>query len=56
MHSVGIKTFKIRLSECVRATAAGETVLVADRGQSWPRWYRRAFAAMPRRMSSAWVS
>ena len=33
MHSVGIKTLKNRLSEYVRAAAAGETVLVTDRGQ-----------------------
>lgn len=33
MHSVGIKTLKDRLSEYVRAAAAGETVLVTDRGQ-----------------------
>jgi prevent-host-death family protein len=33
MHSVGIKSLKNRLSEYVRAAAAGETVLVTDRGQ-----------------------
>lgn len=33
MQSVGIKTLKSRLSEYVRAAAAGETVLVTDRGQ-----------------------
>ena len=33
MHSVGIKTLKNKLSEYVRAAAAGETVLVTDRGQ-----------------------
>lgn len=33
MRSVGIKTLKNRLSEYVRAAAAGETVLVTDRGQ-----------------------
>lgn len=33
MQSVGIKTLKNRLSEYVRAAAAGETVLVTDRGQ-----------------------
>ena len=33
MHSVGIKTLKDRLSEYVRAAAAGETVLVTDRGR-----------------------
>jgi prevent-host-death family protein len=33
MHSVGIKALKNRLSEYVRAAAAGETVLVTDRGQ-----------------------
>jgi prevent-host-death family protein len=33
MHSVGIKALKDRLSEYVRAAAAGETVLVTDRGQ-----------------------
>lgn len=33
MHSVGIKTLKNRLSEYVRAAAAGQTVLVTDRGQ-----------------------
>jgi prevent-host-death family protein len=33
MHSVGIKALKNRLSEFVRAAAAGETVLVTDRGQ-----------------------
>ena len=32
MHSIGIKTLKNRLSEYVRAAAAGETVLVTDRG------------------------
>ena len=32
MHSVGIKTLKNRLSEYVRVAAAGETVLVTDRG------------------------
>lgn len=33
MRSVGIKALKNRLSEFVRAAAAGETVLVTDRGQ-----------------------
>lgn len=33
MQSVGIKTLKNRLSEYVRAAAAGETVLVTDRGE-----------------------
>ncbi len=33
MQSVGIKTLKNRLSEYVRAAAAGEAVLVTDRGQ-----------------------
>ena len=33
MQSVGIKTQKNRLSEYVRGAAAGETVLVTDRGQ-----------------------
>ena len=33
MQSVGIKTLKNSLSEYVRAAAAGETVLVTDRGQ-----------------------
>lgn len=33
MTEVGIKTLKNRLSEYVRAAAAGETVLVTDRGQ-----------------------
>lgn len=32
MHSVGIKALKNNLSEYVRAAAAGETVLVTDRG------------------------
>lgn len=32
MHSVGLKTLKDKLSEYVRAAAAGETVLVTDRG------------------------
>lgn len=32
MHSVGIKDLKNRLSQYVRAAAAGETVLVTDRG------------------------
>jgi prevent-host-death family protein len=32
MHSVGIKALKNRLSEYVRVAAAGETVLVTDRG------------------------
>ena len=33
MHSVGIKVLKNRLSQYVRVAAAGETVLVTDRGQ-----------------------
>ncbi len=33
MHTVGIKALKNKLSEYVRAAAAGETVLVTDRGQ-----------------------
>lgn len=33
MQSVGIKALKDRLSEYVRTAAAGETVLVTDRGQ-----------------------
>jgi antitoxin (DNA-binding transcriptional repressor) of toxin-antitoxin stability system len=33
MQSVGIKVLKNRLSEFVRAAAAGQTVLVTDRGQ-----------------------
>ena len=33
MHTVGIKALKNRLSEYVRAAAAGETVLVTDRGR-----------------------
>ncbi len=33
MQSIGIKALKNRLSEYVRAAAAGETVLVTDRGQ-----------------------
>jgi len=32
MQAVGIKTLKNKLSEYVRAAAAGETVLVTDRG------------------------
>lgn len=33
MQAVGIKALKNRLSEYVRAVAAGETVLVTDRGR-----------------------
>ena len=33
MQTVGIKILKNKLSEYVRAAAAGETVLVTDRGQ-----------------------
>jgi antitoxin (DNA-binding transcriptional repressor) of toxin-antitoxin stability system len=33
MQSVGIKSLKDRLSEYLRAVAAGETVLVTDRGR-----------------------
>ena len=33
MHSVGIKVLKNKLSEYVRVAAAGELVLVTDRGQ-----------------------
>jgi antitoxin (DNA-binding transcriptional repressor) of toxin-antitoxin stability system len=33
MHRVGIKTLKNRVSEYVRLAAAGETVLVTDRGR-----------------------
>ena len=33
MRTVGLKTLKSKLSECVRAAAAGETVLITDRGR-----------------------
>ena len=33
MHSVGLKTLKNKLSEYVRLAAAGETVVVTDRGR-----------------------
>jgi prevent-host-death family protein len=33
MHSIGIRALKNKLSEYVRVAAAGETVLVTDRGQ-----------------------
>jgi prevent-host-death family protein len=33
MHTIGIKALKNKLSEYVRAAAAGETVLVTDRGR-----------------------
>lgn len=33
MRAVGIKTLKNKLSEYVRAVAAGETVLITDRGR-----------------------
>ena len=33
MHSVGLKELKNKLSEYVRMAAAGETVLVTDRGR-----------------------
>ena len=33
MQSVGIKALKNKLSEYIRAAAAGETVLVTDRGR-----------------------
>jgi antitoxin (DNA-binding transcriptional repressor) of toxin-antitoxin stability system len=33
MRAVGIKTLKNRLSEYVRLAAAGETVLISDRGR-----------------------
>lgn len=33
MRAVGLKVLKNRLSEYVRAAAAGETVLVTDRGR-----------------------
>ena len=33
MRTVGLKTLKNKLSEYVRAAAAGETMLVTDRGR-----------------------
>lgn len=33
MHTVGLKVLKNKLSEYVRAAAAGETVMVTDRGK-----------------------
>lgn len=34
MHKVGLKTLKNKLSEYVRLAAAGETVVVTDRGRA----------------------
>jgi len=34
MHTVGLKTLKNKLSEYVRLAAAGETVVVTDRGRT----------------------
>lgn len=33
MRTVGMKTLKSKLSECVRAAAAGDTVVITDRGR-----------------------
>jgi len=33
MRTVGMKTLKNNLHECVRAAAAGETVVITDRGR-----------------------
>jgi prevent-host-death family protein len=33
MHTVGLKTLKNKLSEYVRLAAAGETVVITDRGR-----------------------
>jgi prevent-host-death family protein len=33
MRTVGMKTLKSKLSECVHAAAAGETVIITDRGR-----------------------
>jgi prevent-host-death family protein len=33
MRTVGMKTLKNKLSECVHAAAAGETVIITDRGR-----------------------
>jgi prevent-host-death family protein len=33
MRTVGLKILKNKLSECVRAAAAGETVIITDRGR-----------------------
>jgi prevent-host-death family protein len=34
MHTVGLKTLKNKLSEYVRLAAAGETVVITDRGRA----------------------
>lgn len=34
MHKVGLKTLKNKLSEFVRLAAAGETVVITDRGRA----------------------
>jgi prevent-host-death family protein len=34
MRTVGLKTLKDKLSEYVRAAAAGETVIITDRGRA----------------------
>ena len=34
MHRVGLKTLKNKLSEYVRLAAAGETVVITDRGRA----------------------
>jgi prevent-host-death family protein len=33
MRTVGMKTLKSKLSECVHAAAAGETVVITERGR-----------------------
>lgn len=33
MRAIGLKTFKNKLSECLRIAAGGETILVTDRGR-----------------------
>jgi prevent-host-death family protein len=34
MHTVGLKTLKNKLSEYVRLAAAGETIVITDRGRT----------------------
>jgi prevent-host-death family protein len=59
MRSVGLKTLKNKLSEYVRIAAAGETVVITDRGRAVaeivpPR--REAESVIERGIREGWIT
>jgi len=60
MRKVGLKILKNKLSEYVRLAAAGETIVITDRGRAVaeivPPWRRQHESVIQRGVREGWIT